>query len=130
MELQHLQYFQKVAECEHMTNASIELRVAQPALSRIIKDIEEELGVPLFDRNNKRISINENGKILQDCALKIEQQIAELKQELQETAVFGNEQINLLLKTTPTILPELLQSFSHQHPEIKLCLLSLQQSYK
>lgn len=72
MELQHLMYFKKTAELEHITQASMELRIAQPALSKTIKSIEDEIGVPLFERVNKRIHLNENGKILLDCANEID----------------------------------------------------------
>lgn len=50
MELLQLKYFQTVARTEHMTKAAQELRIAQPALSVTIARLEEELGVPLFDR--------------------------------------------------------------------------------
>lgn len=55
MELLQLQYFRKVAELEHMTRAAEELRIAQPALSKTISRLEEDLGVPLFDRNGRQI---------------------------------------------------------------------------
>ena len=55
MELQHLMYFKKTAELEHITQASMELRIAQPALSKTIKSIEDEIGVPLFERVNKSL---------------------------------------------------------------------------
>ncbi len=55
MELQQLEYFKKAAELEHITKAANELMLAQPALSKTIKTLEEELGAPLFDREKKRI---------------------------------------------------------------------------
>ena len=52
MNLQQLQYFKVVAEMQHITKASNALHIAQPALSKIIKELEKELQVLLFDRSD------------------------------------------------------------------------------
>ena len=62
MELLQLQYFQTVARLEHMTKAAEELRIAQPALSKTIARLESDLGVALFDRQNRQIRLNAYGK--------------------------------------------------------------------
>ena len=61
MELRHLIYFKKVAELQHITKAADELLIAQPALSKVIRQLEEELNAPLFDRKGKNIILNANG---------------------------------------------------------------------
>lgn len=63
MELLQLQYFQQVAREENITRTANKLHVSQPSLSKTIRTLEKELGVLLFDRKGKRISLNENGKI-------------------------------------------------------------------
>lgn len=65
MELVQLIQFLKVAETEHMTKAAQELHISQPSLSGSIKRLEEELGVPLFDRVGRVIRLNEYGRILE-----------------------------------------------------------------
>ena len=62
-ELLQLHYFLKVAKLEHMTKAAQELRIAQPALSKTIARLEEDLGVPLFDRKGRNIRLNSFGKV-------------------------------------------------------------------
>lgn len=61
MELLQLQYFLAVARLEHMTEAARSLHVTQSSLSKTIQRLEEDLGVPLFDRTGRRLRLNEFG---------------------------------------------------------------------
>src|SRR4030095_539505 len=62
MELRHLRYFVTVAELLNFTKAAAKLRVAQPSFSRQIRDLEEELGVSLLERNSRLVRPTEAGK--------------------------------------------------------------------
>ena len=62
MEIQQLQYFKTLAKMEHMTRAAETLMISQPALSKSISNIEKELGVPLFNREGRSISLNRFGE--------------------------------------------------------------------
>ncbi|HLP03627.1 MAG TPA: LysR substrate-binding domain-containing protein [Opitutaceae bacterium] len=75
MELRHLRYFSCVAECLNFTRASEKLRVAQPALSRQIRALEDELGTQLFDRNRQRVILTDAGRLLFAHAQKILAQV-------------------------------------------------------
>ena len=59
-----LQYFQKTAELEHLTKAAEELHIAQPALSRTIRGLEQELEVTLFEHQGRNIRLTRDGHIL------------------------------------------------------------------
>ena len=62
MKLQQLHYFKALAEREHLFQTATELYISPPALSTAISRLEEELGVPLFDRVGRNIRLSENGK--------------------------------------------------------------------
>jgi len=62
MEIRQLQYFLALVQQEHVSNAANLLNISQPALSRSIAALEQELGIPLFDRYGNRIRLNDNGK--------------------------------------------------------------------
>jgi len=62
MELRHLRYFKAVAELLNFSRAAEQLRVAQPALSRQVRALEEELGATLLDRNHMRVRLTDAGR--------------------------------------------------------------------
>jgi DNA-binding transcriptional LysR family regulator len=119
MELLRLQYFRTVARMEHMTRAARELRIAQPALSKTIARLEDDVGVPLFDRRNGRIRLNAFGRIFLhkvDAALNL---LEEAKREVAELA--GLEQGNIRIATsTLTMLTEPIRRFLDLHPSVNM----------
>ncbi len=66
MELRHLRYFVAVAEALNFTKASARLRVAQPALSRQMTDLEDEIGVDLMKRSPRGVTLTAEGKLFLD----------------------------------------------------------------
>jgi len=77
MELRHLRYFLAVGEEQHYGRAAQRLRVAQPALSRQIQDLEEEIGFKLFDRLPRGVRISAAGKFFLEDARRILEQVNE-----------------------------------------------------
>lgn len=82
MELRTLKYFQTIVEEQTIRAASIKLNIAQPALSIELKKLEQELGVQLFERKNRGLSITKEGRILYQKALKILQMSSNIKEDL------------------------------------------------
>lgn len=121
MDILQLRYFQVVAQHEHMTRAAEELRIAQPSLSQAVARLEEDLGVPLFDRQGRRIRLNQFGKAF---LRRVERAFAELEEGRKEiTDLAGLEQgsISLALASTQ-FLPELLSAFLAYHPRVRFRL--------
>jgi DNA-binding transcriptional LysR family regulator len=68
MDLRHVRTFVTVAELGTVSKAALHLRIAQPALSRQISDLEKELGLKLFDRVGRRLLLTGEGEqLLRDC---------------------------------------------------------------
>lgn len=63
MNLNHLQYFVKLAHLEHYTKAAKDLDITQPSLSHAISSLEEELGTKLFEKQGRNVSLTKYGKI-------------------------------------------------------------------
>ena len=87
MELRHLRYFVGVAEEQHFGRAAERLRVAQPALSRQIQDLEREMGFLLFDRLPRGVRLSAAGKLFLTDARRILQDVDEAKRRAERIAL-------------------------------------------
>lgn len=117
MDLLQLQYFQKVAQLEHMTKAARELQIAQPALSMTIARLENDLGVPLFDRLGRQIRLNAYGKaflIKAETALKA---LEEGRRELADMSGLEHGRVSLAV-TTLNRFSKLLGAFLSKYPDV------------
>ncbi|MBT2673194.1 LysR family transcriptional regulator [Streptomyces sp. ISL-14] len=81
MDWHQINYFQKVASVQHITRAAEQLSISQPALSRSISKLEDELGVQLFDRKGRNIYLNRYGKMFLN---RVEQSIKQIEIGKQE----------------------------------------------
>ena len=63
MELRHLRYFVAVAEALSFTKAAEKLRLAQPSLTRQVRNLEDEISVKLLDRSNNRVTLTDAGRL-------------------------------------------------------------------
>lgn len=88
MELRHLRYFKAVAELLNFSRAAEKLRVAQPALSRQVRNLEDELGVRLLDRNRVRVQLTDAGRTFYTHTCKVLAQVDMAVASVQE-AVAG-----------------------------------------
>ena len=68
MNLDYLRYFVKLAEVRHYTRAAEQLCISQPSLSHAIRQLETELGVPLFEKNGRNTTLTRFGTDFLSCA--------------------------------------------------------------
>ncbi len=109
MELDQIRNFMKVAEQGSFTKAAEEIPLSQPALSRSIQRLEEELGQPLFERQTRRVSLTDAGQILLTRAKQIVSAVDDLKSEICDerstwicTSWGDSNDCSLLLATLPS----------------------------
>ena len=117
MELYQLRYFAKVAEMEHMTRAARELNLSEPALSRAIRQLEEELGTKLFERRGRSIVLTESGTLLQTRAGEVLKHVGDIRAELRGVQQ-ERQPVRLVARAAASILPDLLARFYERNPDI------------
>ncbi|QJC53235.1 LysR family transcriptional regulator [Paenibacillus albicereus] len=117
-----LQLFAVIVEQSSMNKASALLNLSQPALSRKIAKLEEELGAPLFRRVGRRLELTRIGELTYDYAVQLRQMhrqylltLAEFKQTHRFTLTIGAS-----LTTLQTTLPDLIQALTAGHPQIDI----------
>jgi len=121
-----LQVFYSVAKNLSFTKASQELYITQPAITKHIKELEEEYGLRFFDRKGNRIYLTNAGQVLLDHA----EQILSLHRKLDfEMSTFKDRvsgQLKLGASTTIAqyVIPQVLSAFHKKFPKIKLSLLN------
>ncbi len=122
MELRHLRYFLAVAEQSHFRNAAALLYVSQPTLSQQIKDLEDELGVALFERVGRRARLTHAGELYRQFALKALKMLEEGKAVLDELdgLTRGSLTIGVVQTVNAFLTPKVVAEFSKAHPLVSL----------
>ena len=124
MEIRQLEYFLVLCNELHFTKAAEKLNITQPTLSHQIKVLENELGIPLFDRLGKKIAITDAGKILHEQCTHIfraidntSNQIIELK-ELKA----GKLVIGALPGELTNLVSDYLLDYHLEYPDLQICI--------
>ncbi|MNW26925.1 HTH-type transcriptional regulator CysL [compost metagenome] len=118
--------FAVVVEQSSLNKASKLLNLSQPALSRKIAKLEEELGVRLFDRRGKRLELTSTGRFVYTFALEQRQRQLRFLNKLSQYKHEGQSELTLgaSLTTIQTTLPTLMEAFMSKHPQTELKLLT------
>ncbi|MEM6253350.1 MAG: LysR family transcriptional regulator [Cyanobacteria bacterium P01_D01_bin.156] len=124
MELRHLRYFLAVADELHFGRAALRLQMAQPPLSQQIKQLETELGVQLFARTRRRVSLTAAGTVFQKEAklLLTQLQQAVTKTQQAERGEVGSLAISFVSSAMYSLLPSYLTRFRQQYPQVEIIL--------
>lgn len=129
MDLRQLRYMEAVARHGSFTSAASELHIAQPSLSHAIRELEAELGLPLFERTSRHVAITDTGRVFLARARTILGEADGLAHEMAEYAgaVRGRIRIGCWYHLEPR-LPELLRAFIREHPQVEVTILERPQS--
>jgi len=124
MELRHLNYFVTVAELANFTKASRRLRVAQPALSRQVRDLEEELGVVLLERSPRGARLTPAGEAFLPEAQAVLARAAEARGVAKAFATGERGELRIGYAPSPTVelLPRILHAYQSEAPGMRVRL--------
>ena len=126
MELRHLRYFVAVAEEKSFNKAAARLYISQPPLSRQIKQLEDEMGVILIDRDNRPLKLTEAGEFFYDHAVQILAKSDKLRSMTMRKANFDNSiSIGFVSSILYGILPKIIARFRAFYPNIEIKLQEL-----
>src|SRR5207237_838902 len=127
MELRHLRYFVAVAEELNFTRAASKLHLAQPSLTRQVRNLEQELGVRLLDRSKTQVSLTEDGRRFLEDARRLVALSLECVKAVQRFSRGESGQLNLgyLFKFNFDLLPVTLATFYVNSPEISVNLFDM-----
>ena len=117
MEVEQLRYFLAVAEHANFTRAAQAVGVTQPALSRSVAKLEEELGQPVFERRTRSVVLTEAGQLLQSRAQQILSLIEDTRAEITDDGQTGRVRIAAIPTIAPYYLPSALKRFSRAFPK-------------
>lgn len=122
MELRHLRYFCAVADTLNFSRAAERIRVAQPALSRQIRDLENEIGFQLFVRTTTRVQLTDAGKQFYAAVQKILSQLAIAVSNGQQVAAGrgGSFNIGSDWRLPIHLVPETVRKFRQLHPQVEV----------
>lgn len=122
MNLQNLRVFLKVAELEHITRASEELGLSQPAVTKTIQSLEHEIGLELVERQGRRIALTHAGRILQGYARQIFALEREMEESLASLRDVERGEVTLAANTTAGVylLPPIVARFRTHYPQVDL----------
>jgi LysR family transcriptional regulator, benzoate and cis,cis-muconate-responsive activator of ben and cat genes len=124
MELRHLRYFIAAAETENVSRAALKLHVSQPALSRQIRDLEDELGFSLFERSAKSVRLTEGGRAFLAEARAVLQRVEEAVSRARAAATGARDELHVGYAPSPTvrIVPATLRAFQVHMPQVRVRL--------
>ena len=120
LEYRHLRYFLAVAEELHFRKAAERLFISQPGLSRQIKQMEEDLGITLLERHNRKVKLTKAGKYLQKELIVNLKNLDDILNhtKLLNSGINGKLRFGYVGSAIQEVIPELLTKFKNKYPNI------------
>ena len=121
MELRVLRYFLTVVNEESITKASNSLHITQPTLSRQLSQLEDEIGVKLFERGSRKIKLTNEGLLFRRRAEEILQLVSKTEKEMTEHEEFVDGEISIGCGELASVqvLAEIIKSFHEKYPLVR-----------
>ena len=122
MNLKQAQYVKTIAECGSITAAAKKLFVSQPSLSQMLRQLEQETGLPIFDRSTAPLRLTYAGEKYLHAAERILAANAELESQLREIRQENSGRLRLGISITRAmqVIPLVLPIFQHQYPNVSI----------
>lgn len=124
LELRQLQYFQMVSKFKNFTRAAEILHISQPSITTAIRKLEEELGIKLFDRNQKQVSLTTEGKVfltrIDDVLRSLDDAVTEMKDYKQLNK--GKIRLGIPPMIGAYVFPNIFLNFKQKYPNISLSI--------
>lgn len=118
MDLNKLRYFLVVAETEHVTQAANMLGISQPALTRAIHRLEEELGVTLIAGEGRNIRLTEEGLFLKQHAAQAMRTLDEAEDAVKIFSTQWQQTIEVCIESASAVVVDAIARYSREHPEV------------
>lgn len=127
LELRHLRYFLAVAETAHFTRAARQLHVTQPTLSHQIRQLENQLEAPLFDRAGRKVRLTAAGETLRPFAERVLHELDAAQDALGELRGLrrGRLRVGLVQTVNTCVVPEIVARFCAAHPGVRVACTEL-----
>ena len=127
MELRHLRYFLVVANLSSFTRAAAALHLTQPTLSHQIRQLEDELGMHLFDRIGRSIRLTAPGKVFREHAERALQEVSTATAALKELQglMHGTLTIGVFQSFNSSLMPPILAAFAARYPGVRVAVRQL-----
>jgi len=124
LEFRHYKYFLAVAKELHFRKAAESLYISQPGLSRQIKQMEDDLGIKLFERNNRKVELTKAGRFLQQKLIIHFKQLDDIlyHTKLLSDGIDGNLKLGYVGSAMQELIPKLLLKFRDNNPNVLINL--------
>ena len=134
MKLFQIEYLVAVCRYGSISQAADALLVSRPAVSRAVRDLEEEFGVPLLQRNTTGVVLTEAGQVFYEKCLKIQQMLAELGTEMASFKCGAQDESDRVLSigisfTARCVVLPFINAFHHEFPEVKIRLTDIERAF-
>jgi len=117
-----MQIFLNVVKEGHLTNVAKQMKLSQSAISMSIKELENILGSPLFDRINKKLILNEMGRSFQQEIAPIIKKLNDIEYEFKNTVNKGMVRVGASTTIVDYLMPPIICSYMNSYPDVKIGL--------